>query len=119
MRRKLADPSFIIPVRNDDIAYADAPPEFLRAHIIKTELAKTVSGLLFGDESAYIRFDMSEFSDAGRQPVSNPCARLASETLHKLGHAGHSLAWHSTPIADLPHAVQQMLMLVDLDGIGS
>lgn len=28
----------------------------------KTELAKTVTGLLFGDESAYIRFDMSEFS---------------------------------------------------------
>lgn len=28
----------------------------------KTELAKTITGLLFGDESAYIRFDMSEFS---------------------------------------------------------
>jgi ATP-dependent Clp protease ATP-binding subunit ClpA len=28
----------------------------------KTELAKTVTQLLFGDESAYIRFDMSEFS---------------------------------------------------------
>lgn len=28
----------------------------------KTELAKTISSLLFGDESAYIRFDMSEFS---------------------------------------------------------
>ena len=28
----------------------------------KTELAKTVTDLLFGDESAYIRFDMSEFS---------------------------------------------------------
>lgn len=27
----------------------------------KTELAKTVTSLLFGDESAYIRFDMSEF----------------------------------------------------------
>src|SRR5260221_13685270 len=34
MRRKLSDPSFIIPIRNDDTAYADAPPEFLRAHII-------------------------------------------------------------------------------------
>jgi hypothetical protein len=34
MRKKLADPSFIIPIRNDDIAYADAPPEFLRGHII-------------------------------------------------------------------------------------
>lgn len=28
----------------------------------KTELAKTITHLLFGDESAYIRFDMSEFS---------------------------------------------------------
>lgn len=28
----------------------------------KTELAKTVTSLLFSDESAYIRFDMSEFS---------------------------------------------------------
>lgn len=28
----------------------------------KTELAKTVTSLLFGDEGAYIRFDMSEFS---------------------------------------------------------
>ena len=27
----------------------------------KTELAKTITELLFGDESAYIRFDMSEF----------------------------------------------------------
>jgi hypothetical protein len=27
----------------------------------KTELAKTITWLLFGDESAYIRFDMSEF----------------------------------------------------------
>ena len=29
----------------------------------KTELAKTLTQLLFGDERAYIRFDMSEFSD--------------------------------------------------------
>lgn len=28
----------------------------------KTELAKSVTELLFGDESAYVRFDMSEFS---------------------------------------------------------
>jgi ATP-dependent Clp protease ATP-binding subunit ClpA len=27
----------------------------------RTELAKTITGLLFGDDSAYIRFDMSEF----------------------------------------------------------
>ncbi len=29
----------------------------------KTELAKTITSLLFGDENAYIRFDMSEFAD--------------------------------------------------------
>jgi len=28
----------------------------------KTELAKTLTSLLFGDDGAYIRFDMSEFS---------------------------------------------------------
>ena len=28
----------------------------------KTELAKTITSLLFGDDNAYIRFDMSEFS---------------------------------------------------------
>jgi ATP-dependent Clp protease ATP-binding subunit ClpA len=28
----------------------------------KTELAKTITSLLFGDENSYIRFDMSEFS---------------------------------------------------------
>lgn len=28
----------------------------------KTELAKTITSILFGDDSAYIRFDMSEFS---------------------------------------------------------
>lgn len=30
----------------------------------KTELAKTIAALLFGDESSYVRFDMSEFADA-------------------------------------------------------
>lgn len=30
----------------------------------KTELAKAIAELLFGDESAFVRFDMSEFADA-------------------------------------------------------
>lgn len=34
MRRNLGDPNFIIPVRIDDVAFSDAPPEFLRDHII-------------------------------------------------------------------------------------
>ena len=31
----------------------------------KTELAKSITELIFGDESAYLRFDMSEFSGEG------------------------------------------------------
>src|SRR5690606_23752925 len=31
----------------------------------KTELAKAITELIFGDESAYLRFDMSEFSGEG------------------------------------------------------
>ena len=34
MRKTLADPKFIIPVRIDDTPFGDAPPEFLRDHII-------------------------------------------------------------------------------------
>jgi hypothetical protein len=32
--KKLADASFMIPIRNDEISFQDAPPEFLRGHII-------------------------------------------------------------------------------------
>ncbi|MEU9853541.1 AAA family ATPase [Streptomyces sp. NPDC047974] len=40
----------------------------------KTELAKAVSSLIFGDESAYLRFDMSEFSaeHAGDRLIGAP-----------------------------------------------
>lgn len=40
----------------------------------KTELAKAVTELLFGDESAYIRFDMSEFSSehADQRLIGSP-----------------------------------------------
>jgi hypothetical protein len=34
VRAKLNDPHFIIAVRNDEIAYTDAPPEFLRGNIL-------------------------------------------------------------------------------------
>jgi hypothetical protein len=34
VRRDRADPAFIIPIRIDDVAFSDAPPEFLRANII-------------------------------------------------------------------------------------
>jgi hypothetical protein len=36
MRKKLSDPKFIIPIRIDDIAFDEAPPEFLRDHIINS-----------------------------------------------------------------------------------
>jgi hypothetical protein len=46
----------------------------------KTELAKTITSLLFGDESAYIRFDMSEFSaeHADQRLIGAP--RVTSDT---------------------------------------
>jgi hypothetical protein len=34
MRKRLADPKFMIPVRNDDVAFDEAPPEFIRGNII-------------------------------------------------------------------------------------
>ncbi|WP_454167867.1 AAA family ATPase [Microbacterium lacticum] len=40
----------------------------------KTELAKSIAELLFGDESAYIRFDMSEFAEeaADQRLIGSP-----------------------------------------------
>jgi hypothetical protein len=34
MKTRLSDPNFIIPIRNDDVAYEDAPPEFVRKNIL-------------------------------------------------------------------------------------
>jgi hypothetical protein len=34
MRKRIPDPNFIIPIRSAEIAFEDAPPEFLRDHII-------------------------------------------------------------------------------------
>lgn len=34
VKRRLADPKFVIPIRADDIAFDDAPPEFIRADIL-------------------------------------------------------------------------------------
>jgi hypothetical protein len=31
---RLADPKFVIPIRTDDVAFADAPPEFIRTDIL-------------------------------------------------------------------------------------
>jgi hypothetical protein len=34
VRKKIADPSFMIPIKVDDVAYSDAPPELIRRDIL-------------------------------------------------------------------------------------
>jgi ATP-dependent Clp protease ATP-binding subunit ClpB len=48
----------------------------------KTELAKAVAALVFGDESAYLRFDMSEFSaeHSGDRLIGAPPGYVGYET---------------------------------------
>jgi hypothetical protein len=55
----------------------------------KTELAKTVTTLLFGDESAYIRFDMSEFSadHADQRLIGAPPGYVGYDTGGELTNA--------------------------------
>lgn len=55
----------------------------------KTELAKTVTELLFGDERAYIRFDMSEFSaeHADQRLIGAPPGYVGYDTGGELTNA--------------------------------
>jgi ATP-dependent Clp protease ATP-binding subunit ClpA len=55
----------------------------------KTELAKTITTLLFGDESAYIRFDMSEFSaeHADQRLIGAPPGYVGYDTGGELTNA--------------------------------
>jgi hypothetical protein len=55
----------------------------------KTELAKTVTELLFGDERAYIRFDMSEFSSehADQRLIGAPPGYVGYDTGGELTNA--------------------------------
>ncbi len=55
----------------------------------KTELAKTITSLLFGDESAYIRFDMSEFSlgHSDQRLIGAPPGYLGYDTGGELTNA--------------------------------
>ena len=55
----------------------------------KTELAKTVTQLLFGDERAYIRFDMSEFSaeHADQRLIGAPPGYVGYDTGGELTNA--------------------------------
>jgi ATP-dependent Clp protease ATP-binding subunit ClpB len=55
----------------------------------KTELAKAITSLVFGDESAYLRFDMSEFSDdpTGYRLIGSPTGYVGSEAGGELTNA--------------------------------
>jgi ATP-dependent Clp protease ATP-binding subunit ClpB len=55
----------------------------------KTELAKAVTSLVFGDESAYLRFDMSEFSaeHAGDRLIGSPPGYVGHEAGGELTNA--------------------------------
>jgi len=55
----------------------------------KTELAKTVASLVFGDESAYLRFDMSEFSSehSGDRLIGAPPGYVGYEVGGELTNA--------------------------------
>jgi energy-coupling factor transporter ATP-binding protein EcfA2 len=55
----------------------------------KTELAKAMTSLVFGDESAYLRFDMSEFSaeHAGDRLIGSPPGYVGHEAGGELTNA--------------------------------
>jgi ATP-dependent Clp protease ATP-binding subunit ClpB len=55
----------------------------------KTELAKSITSLVFGDESAYLRFDMSEFSaeHAGDRLIGSPPGYVGHEAGGELTNA--------------------------------
>jgi ATP-dependent Clp protease ATP-binding subunit ClpB len=55
----------------------------------KTELAKAITRLVFGDESAYLRFDMSEFSaeHAGDRLIGSPPGYVGHEAGGELTNA--------------------------------
>lgn len=55
----------------------------------KTELAKAITSLVFGDESAYLRFDMSEFSaeHAGDRLIGSPPGYIGHEAGGELTNA--------------------------------
>lgn len=50
-RKKNCDPNFIIPIRSSEIAFGEAPPEFLRGHIINAHGRKRTDRRLGGEEA--------------------------------------------------------------------
>lgn len=88
----------------------------------KTELAKTVTQLLFGDESAYIRFDMSEFSaeHADQRLIGAPPGYVGYDTGGELTNAIREKPFSVVLFDEIekahPHLMDKFLQIID-DGV--
>ncbi|HEK0786449.1 TPA: ATP-dependent Clp protease ATP-binding subunit [Proteus mirabilis] len=88
----------------------------------KTELAKTVTQLLFGDESAYIRFDMSEFSaeHADQRLIGAPPGYVGYDSGGELTNAIREKPFSVVLFDEIekahPHLMDKFLQIID-DGV--
>ncbi|MDS0789677.1 AAA family ATPase [Proteus vulgaris] len=88
----------------------------------KTELAKTVTQLLFGDESAYIRFDMSEFSaeHADQRLIGAPPGYVGYNSGGELTNAIREKPFSVVLFDEIekahPHLMDKFLQIID-DGV--
>ncbi|MBD2791935.1 AAA family ATPase [Xenorhabdus szentirmaii] len=88
----------------------------------KTELAKTVTQLLFGDESAYIRFDMSEFSaeHADQRLIGAPPGYVGYDTGGELTNAIREKPFSVVLFDEIekahPQLMDKFLQIID-DGV--
>lgn len=88
----------------------------------KTELAKTVTQLLFGDESAYIRFDMSEFNaeHADQRLIGAPPGYVGYDSGGELTNAIREKPFSVVLFDEIekahPHLMDKFLQIID-DGV--
>lgn len=88
----------------------------------KTELAKTVTQLLFGDESAYIRFDMSEFNaeHADQRLIGAPPGYAGYDSGGELTNAIREKPFSVVLFDEIekahPHLMDKFLQIID-DGV--
>ena len=88
----------------------------------KTELAKTVTQLLFGDENAYIRFDMSEFSaeHADQRLIGAPPGYVGYDSGGELTNAIREKPFSVVLFDEIekahPHLMDKFLQIID-DGV--
>lgn len=88
----------------------------------KTELTKTVTQLLFGDESAYIRFDMSEFSaeHADQRLIGAPPGYVGYDSGGELTNAIREKPFSVVLFDEIekahPHLMDKFLQIID-DGV--